>query len=1041
MGLIALLAVCLFSYSSADPPDSLQIPTPEHCQNWGGKYGAYLASWIFNAVGYSAYLLFAPLVALVYFCWYEKKIDQIFVRLIGLVLIFVGVDGLASVHLTGQWNGPMIGPGGYLGVTVHYFLNAYFASVGVTIIFSCCLVSGLVLTCDYSIIRVVLWLFGLRSFGNFSEPSIPLRREKKTAVSRAEPVKSLLPFEDQNAEIDEDVEEISPKTVIIANQNNEPYEEEEEEDNEDYDEDEYEEEENEDKEEIDEEPEKKDSGSRLTKDSATYHPKEVAAQTPVDAKNQKEPEENDTAEYDYQLPTLDLLLEGEHLDKEHLERNARRQGKLLEEAFSYFGVNVNVVNIQCGPVIAQFEIQLERGVQLKKIHGLTDDLAVAMSGAESVRIVAPLPGKNTIGVELPNPQRQIVRLREVIEKTPEKVKAKMAIPIFLGQDVVGEPLVIDLAKMPHLLIAGQTGSGKSVCLNSIIVSILMTRSPEECRMILIDPKMVELSPYQSIPHLMHPVVTDMKKAEAILGWVVDKMEQRYQILANARVKQLSEYNALTEEELYRRVKPQSEEEWENTPRSLPYLVIVADEMADMMMTAAKEVEDHITRLAQKSRAVGIHLVLATQKPTVDVITGLIKSNLPARLAFQVAQRTDSQVILDANGADKLLGSGDMLFLKPGTSQLVRGQGIFIENSEIDEIIDCIATDTPDYVKELVELKTESEASKMLADPRDELFNEVVEYVLREGKGKASISLIQRKFKIGYQRSARIVDFMYDDGMVGESNGSHPRVVLITMQQWRSRLAEIEQSLAVSHAPETPPHPSTGNRVAEESQIRRHERHATGRIAPPNIMPNIATNVMPSPAPNIVPAILPQTPQHSPKMSSRVEAGVGPMIPVDGSMLAEIKPNKNKPLINKEKEIEIFHLPHENSNPMNRTANNPFGVTPVADGDKTDNDDAEDGEWEYEYVYMEVDDDEGGEYYENGEKYYGEGKEYYDGEEEYDEDGEDNAEDSVIDVKMQYPDEVDIKSGGEWESEEDWEEENDEEWDEEDWSEEEDEEED
>ncbi|MDR1384685.1 MAG: DNA translocase FtsK [Planctomycetaceae bacterium] len=1029
IGLTALLAACLFSYSSADPPDSLQIPTPENYQNWGGKYGAYLASWLFNAVGYSAYLLLASFIVFIVYHWYEKKMDQIFVRLIGLVLIFVGTDGLASVHFTGKWDGPMIGPGGYLGVTVHYFLNAYFAPIGVTILFSCCLLSGLVLACDYSIIRIGLWLFGLYPFGNDTEPKT-FRREKrlvlKTDISRRP--RSILPEKNQNAEIDEindekeEPEEISPKTITIADEDTNGYSSGYEEDENDNEEDESEEEEDE----INETPEKKTSGNSLTNHQTVPTPHETVLQSPPYSPKQTptyedqgdEEEDDDAAESDYELPSLDLLLEGENLDKGQQERDARRQGKLLEEAFSNFGVNVNVVNVQCGPVIAQFEIQLERGVQLKKIHGLTDDLAVAMGGAESVRIVAPLPGKNTVGVELPNPQRQKVRLREVIEKTPDKIKAKMAVPIFLGQDVVGEPLVIDLAKMPHLLIAGQTGSGKSVCLNSIIVSILMTRTPEECRMILIDPKMVELSPYQSIPHLMHPVVTDMKKAEAILGWVVEKMEQRYQILANARVRQLSEYNALTEEELYNRVKPQSDEEWENTPRSMPYLVIVADEMADMMMTAAKEVEDHIIRLAQKSRAVGIHLVLATQKPTVDVITGLIKSNLPARLAFQVASRTDSQVILDAIGADKLLGHGDMLFLKPGTSQLVRGQGILVENAEIDDVIESVATDTPDYVKELVELKTEGGASSMLTDPRDELFNEVVEYVLREGKGKASISLIQRKFKIGYQRSARIVDFMYDDGIVGEPNGSHPRDVIMTLQQWRSRLAEMEPVLTASNnaAEKQPsarqqsekqphserfssPQTSAEHRIAEDTQIRRHQGHATGRSTPPNI------------APNLVPVAVPQMPQKPPK-PSRIEAGVGPVIPVDDSMLTEIKPNTKKPLKNEE-EFEILHLSHKNLNPISKAVNNPFGVVPITDSDVIDNTDTEGDEWEYEYVYEEVDADE-----ENNDEY----------------DGEEEDEDSVADVNMQYPDEVDIKSGGDWESEEDWEEETDEEWENEDWEE-------
>ena len=361
------------------------------------------------------------------------------------------------------------------------------------------------------------------------------------------------------------------------------------------------------------------------------------------------------------------MLPGETFCFEEQEKEVRRKAKILEKTFLDFGFHVRVVEIQTGPVIAQFEVELEAGLRLSRITGLSDDLAVALR-VPSVRIVAPIPGKNTVGVEVPNNERQIVRLREVMEETNGKAQ-KMRIPIFLGKDVSGNPMVVDLTTLPHLLIAGRTGTGKSVCLNSIIVSMLMTRRPDEVGMLLIDPKMVELSPYKCLPHLMHPVVTDMRKAEAILAWAVEKMEERYHLLARAGVRHISVYNQLGEEELMERIKPEDDDQRRQIPTHMPYVVIVADELADLMMTAAKEVEQHIIRLAQKSRAVGIHLVLATQKPTVDVITGLIKSNLPARISFQVASRTDSRVVLDEMGADKLLGNGDMLFLWPGTSTL------------------------------------------------------------------------------------------------------------------------------------------------------------------------------------------------------------------------------------------------------------------------------------------------------------------------------------------------------------------------------------
>ncbi|OHB68745.1 MAG: stage III sporulation protein E, partial [Planctomycetes bacterium RBG_13_63_9] len=483
---------------------------------------------------------------------------------------------------------------------------------------------------------------------------------------------------------------------------------------------------------------------------------------------------------DYELPSTDLLLPTESFSFEEHEKEVRRKAKIIESTFGEFGFNIRVVEIQTGPVIAQFEVELEAGLRLSKITGLADDLAIALR-VPSVRIVAPIPGKNTVGIEVPNSQRHVVRLREVMEEANGKIQ-KMRIPIFLGKDVSGNPMVVDLASLPHLLIAGRTGTGKSVCLNSIIASILMTRRPDEVRMLLVDPKMVELSPYKNLPQLMHPVVTDMRKAEAILAWAVEKMEDRYQLLARAGVRHISSYNQLGREELMRRMQPEDEEERKHIPTHIPYIVIVADELADLMMMAAKEVEGHIIRLAQKSRAVGIHLVLATQKPTVDIITGLIKSNLPARICFQVASRTDSRVVLDEMGADKLLGNGDMLFLWPGTSTLIRGQGTYLCDDEISRLISAVATSEPQYVKELVQLKTdktEGEGSPLAH--RDDLYEAAVDIVVREGRG--SVSLLQRALGVGYGRAARLIDYMAEDGIVGPYNGSQAREILIGLEEW------------------------------------------------------------------------------------------------------------------------------------------------------------------------------------------------------------------------------------------------------------------
>lgn len=496
---------------------------------------------------------------------------------------------------------------------------------------------------------------------------------------------------------------------------------------------------------------------------------------------------------EYVLPGLDLLTESDEISYDEQTEEVKRKAKVLEQTFANFGFNIKVVEIETGPVIAQYEIELEAGLRLSKIAGLADDLAIALR-VPSVRIVAPIPGKNSVGIEVPNEQRQIVRMREVIEESGAQIR-KQKIPLFLGKDVSGKALTVDLASLPHLLIAGRTGTGKSVCLNSIISSILMTRRPDEVRMLMIDPKMVELSCYARLPHLMHPVVIDMRKAEAILAWAVDKMEERYALLARAGVRHLTNYNQLGREELLDRLKPENDEEAELIPDHLPFIVIVVDEMADLMMTSGKEVEAHIIRLAQKSRAVGIHLILATQKPTVDVITGLIKSNLPARISFQVASKTDSRVVLDAMGADKLLGNGDMLFLWPGTSALVRGQGTYLSDDEINSVVDHCSLGEQNFVQELVQLKVTSDDDEAVKPgsfkKRDDLYEAAVDIVVREGRG--SCSLLQRALGIGYGRAARLIDFMSEDGIVGQYNGSQAREVAITLAQWETMRAGSDDS--------------------------------------------------------------------------------------------------------------------------------------------------------------------------------------------------------------------------------------------------------
>ena len=492
----------------------------------------------------------------------------------------------------------------------------------------------------------------------------------------------------------------------------------------------------------------------------------------------------------YKAPGVAILDEPEPFAVHRHEDLLRQRAGELEQAFRDYGINVKVVGINTGPVITQFELALETGLRLNKVTRLGDDIALNLR-VPSVRMVAPIPGKNTVGVEIPNELRATVRLKEVMAAGAPKL-ASMKIPLFLGKDNEGRALVHDLADMPHLLIAGSTGTGKSVCMNSIILSILMTRRPDEVRMIMIDPKVVELSDYGRIPHLMHPVVHDMRKAEAILSWAVDKMEERYEMFRRARVRNIASYNELSEKERVARLESEPGDGGNDGAR-MPYIVVFIDEMADLMMMMRKEVEAHIIRLAQKSRASGIHLVVATQKPTVDVITGLIKSNLPSRICFKVVNKSDSRVVLDEMGADRLLGKGDMLFLPPGTSQLARAQGTFASDGEIRRVVGSIEGD-PCYAQELVQLKvkTDDDASGKgdgASRPKDDLYIQAVEVVLREGRG--STSLLQRALGIGYGRAARLIDSMAEEGIVGSFNGSSARDVLMSIEQWEASKTRLD----------------------------------------------------------------------------------------------------------------------------------------------------------------------------------------------------------------------------------------------------------
>ncbi len=477
----------------------------------------------------------------------------------------------------------------------------------------------------------------------------------------------------------------------------------------------------------------------------------------------------------YVFPTEDLLDDQTAVDQTELDALLAEKTALLEKTLESFKIEARVVEIQKGPVISMFEMELAPGIKVERVRSLEDDLAIALR-ARSVRIVAPIPGKNTIGIEVPNPMRENVRMKPLL-RCKEYVEGKFALPILLGRDSAGRPMITDLAKMPHLLVAGATGSGKSVCLNSILASVLYTRTPEQVRLILIDPKMVELSQFANAPHLACPVVSDMKRAPSILEWAITRMDERYQLLSRAGVRNIYGWNKLGVEGL----RPHFGERVDDPefPRFLPFIVIVIDELADLMLTAAKEVETSITRLAAKSRAVGIHLIVATQRPSTNVITGLIKANLPTRIAFMVSSKIDSRVILDENGAEQLLGEGDMLLMSPTQIMLIRGQGTYLSDEEVRRIMDVVKVGGgAAYEPELLQRKSEAHRDP---DEEDELYDAAARFVLATERGSAS--LLQRKFAIGYTRASRLIDMMAEEGVLGEYKGSQARELTMTLDEW------------------------------------------------------------------------------------------------------------------------------------------------------------------------------------------------------------------------------------------------------------------
>jgi len=735
--LLMLLCSCV-SFDIGDWPNRFIYPHNSPSANWCGLIGAFCAYYLLYYVGPGVFVILVSSICFLVAKLAHRQIGQSVLRTVGLGLLTV----VASSSFYCLWpdriySFPM-GSGGVLGIGATEFLRSHFALLGTVILIAAIWVVGVVLLADSVVLAILGGLsFVLRRMAGLAVPVWSAGRRRSESLGEIWRKLSArgkqLPAEGKIFQHAGDVK-FAETAVRSAG--------------------------------ADEHREDRQSQLRSSQEC-----KAVKPYVPADYE-------------DYTLPPLELLAEPEYSLAAVQEKVVKAKAATLEKLLSEFNISAKVVAADTGPVVTMFELELAAGVKVSQISTLANDMARAL-GAGAVRVVAPLPGKHTIGIEVPNSEKEKVRMKDIIQLAGSK-PGRMAIPLFLGKDSSGEALVSDLTEMPHLLIAGTTGSGKSVCINSIITSILLTRRPDEVKLILIDPKMVEMTAFTTIAHLMCPIVTETQRAVQILGWATVKMDERYSLLAEARVKNVTEYNALGAEEIIERFEPSSAEEEAKIPKRMPYIVIVIDELADLMMTAPKEIEAYIVRLAQKSRAVGIHIVLATQRPQVTVVTGLIKSNMPTRIGFRVAARLDSRIVLDQNGAETLLGEGDMLFLKPGTSDLIRAQGTFVDETELRRIVKHLKeVAEPQFHPELTQLN-HIDASEM---GRDELFDDAVRIVLETQRG--SVSLLQRRLNIGYARASRIIEMMAAVGILGEYRGSQAREVMMTLEEYERVREQME----------------------------------------------------------------------------------------------------------------------------------------------------------------------------------------------------------------------------------------------------------
>ncbi len=694
--------------------------------------GAYSAGSLFFLFGYSAYFL---VIVLFLWSWNQFSLREVaftpaklisFVVLFGVTGSLFGMAGIQASVLRFQRSG-------IIGFLFSDFLVHYLGTTGAYIVLVMLGILALILTGEFLLTPIVVEIFGKLQ----ELPDVIKERmeKKKKAGSTVQSGINVETVSDKGSL--KNIFKGFGKKNVDADEEEEEYE--------------YVYEEVEEDEAEAEEPVFSPKIKKFSKPKIHV----IETQSPRGA---EENEVDDEVVGEYRIPAIDLLESPPQVSTSKIESGLVDKAKLLEGILASFGVVARVADIERGPAITRYELEPAAGVKVQKFTTLTDDIALAMK-ASAVRIVAPIPGKNRIGVEVPNGFSASVYLKEVLASSPFR-SSESKLTISLGKDIAGKAMVADLASMPHLLIAGTTGSGKTVCVNGIIMSILFNASPDEVKFVMIDPKMVELAQYNDIPHLLCPTVTDPKKATAVLNWVVSEMESRYKKLAKAGARNIKGYN--------------------DKGNDMPYIVVIVDELADLMQVSAKAVEGSIARLAQLSRAVGIHLILATQRPSVDVITGVIKANFPARISFKVASKVDSRTVLDMNGAENLLGKGDMLFIQPGDAKPSRGQGNFVKDDEIHRVIQFIKDQqAPSYDESII--KHQKTGGAQGTEAKDDYYDEAVRLVIETNQ--ASVSILQRRMRLGYTRAARLIDMMEQNGVVGSYAGSKPRDILVDREQW------------------------------------------------------------------------------------------------------------------------------------------------------------------------------------------------------------------------------------------------------------------